>query len=404
MKKQCLLAILTLSSLNSWAEPDQKIIVDMAKVRQTPVIFTSAKGNVLVRVINMAPLKRERGDYSINVTKTKLDGRLRYSDMYLRRNLEKHKDFVVQNAQDLKHKKATAQPLDPGSAGDKYITLLRSEEAQCKNSLSSLESSLKELVSINDTPSKPAEQRVEELLEEMKVAVCQNTAAPLYDKLSQNEKDAVDAEHKESTQKIDAISKLLKEGVNAALESTTMEKMIEISNDHDITVEVMKSEANTNVTWAQFIYRGDGEDSRWLTHYGFTFLYNRGEKYYSEFHQAGDEEGSVPYYTVEAQNNKTDILYSPTILWTYPWRQDKSFDHGLTAGLGANENSLLVLIGYSLIFGKNVIITASVAAQEFPALNGNYKEHQRLDSSVDSSALEEKVFDGSVGVSVGFRF
>lgn len=403
MKKQFILAVLTLSSLNARAEVDHKITVDMAKVRQAPVIFTSAKGSVLLRVINVAPVKRERDDYSINVTKTKLDGRLRYSDLYLRRNFEKQIHSITHDAAALSGVKALTSP-QPGSVADKYISQLRSDKKQCDDALTQSISSLEDLGEINDISSRSAEEQVAELLTKMKAYVCENNAVQLYDKLIQAEKDEVYTEHKELTQKIAAISEVLKKGINTALESTTMEKIIEISSDHDITIEVMKSEGDTNATWAQFIYRGDGEGSRWLTHYGFTFLYNRGEKYYSEFHQAGDEEGSEPYYTVEAQNNKSDILYSPTILWTYPWRQNNSFDHGLTAGLGANENSLLVLIGYSLIIGKNVIITASVAAQEFPTLNGSYKEHQRLDSSVDSSALEEKEFDGSVGISVGFRF
>ena len=403
MKKQFILALLTLLSLNGWAEADHKITVDMAKIRQAPVVFTSAKGSVLLRVINLAPVKREKDDYSINVTKTKLDGRLRYNDLYLRRNFEKQIHSINGEASALPSVQSLTSPPS-GSAADKYITQLKIDEKHCKDILSQSISSLEDLGEIDDISGKAAEEQVANLLTEMKNYVCKNNAVQLYDKLSQSERDSVDAEHKELTQNIVTISGILKKGINTAQESTTMEKIIEISSDHDITVEVMKSEGDTNATWAQFIYRGDGEDSRWLTHYGFTFLYNRGEKYYSEFHQAGDEEGSGSYYTVEAQNNKSDILYSPTILWTYPWRQNKSFDHGLTAGLGANENSLLVLIGYSLIVGKNVIITASVAAQEFPTLNGSYKEHQRLDSSVDSSALEEKEFDGSVGISVGFRF
>jgi len=141
--------------------------------------------------------------------------------------------------------------------------------------------------------------------------------------------------------------------------------------------------------------------SDWMTHVGFTFTANRGESYYSE--KALDSDT----YTIQAQRNQSNTLYSATALFTYPvgYFGSDNFAWGWTAGLSASSDTIAVLIGPSIIIKKNVLINLGMIYQEFDELGGIYYEGQKLGSSpIDSSVLTTKSYKPSIALTVGFRF
>jgi|GEM_PF-7013981 len=187
------------------------------------------------------------------------------------------------------------------------------------------------------------------------------------------------------------------ERANSLIALTKAEYIVNPSNRATIIIQVKKKGVVFSETKLK-PYK-----TRWSTHLGFTFVANQGDSFYSE---NVSEDPSIADYIISPQNNEHDILYSATGIWTYSFKKwDSGIDLGLSVGLGANNQSILVLTGPSFIFGENFLINLGIVAQEFQQLKGTYKKGQALGStSVDSSDLANNTFKISYGLTFGLRF
>ena len=147
-----------------------------------------------------------------------------------------------------------------------------------------------------------------------------------------------------------------------------------------------------------------GVNKQWLSHFGFTFVRNKSESFYSADSGEASDAGN-PTYIIKEQNDVDDYLYSAAVLLTYPFSVAGDWKFGITTGLGANNESIFLYLGPSMIIHENFLITAGFVIQEFDVLNGTYDEGKNIgETPIDSDNLVQSTYKPSFGISLGYRF
>lgn len=177
---------------------------------------------------------------------------------------------------------------------------------------------------------------------------------------------------------------------------------IQLMGGYSLTIEVLEG----GTVHAKRLIKRPKDDVKWLTHVGFSFVKNQGQTWYSKASvvNAG-EANETTVYNVAPQNSDPSVVYTPSILFTYPAWRFETFSWGPTAGISANSDSVAALVGWSVIVKENFVLSLGVAFQEFDELNGTYYDGMPLqDGPIDSTSLTTRSFDLSYAISLGFRF
>jgi hypothetical protein len=139
-------------------------------------------------------------------------------------------------------------------------------------------------------------------------------------------------------------------------------------------------------------------DQRWLIHYGFSFLPEEDEEYFTK--ASGDE------FVVTRAGDPSGAEFEPTIAFTYvprfqarnPWFPK------FTAGLGADIDERLVFVGASWVIGDNVSVFVGAAGHQQTRLKGIYEVDPVVKEALTADQLVDETFDFNAIVGVGFRF
>ncbi len=144
-----------------------------------------------------------------------------------------------------------------------------------------------------------------------------------------------------------------------------------------------------------------GQSRLWLSHYGFSFLPDEDERYFTK----GSEDTGL---TIARQADRGGADFEPTIAFSYiPSAADLNERTGrphFTAGLGADLDKRLVFAGLSWIVGDNVSLFVGAAGHEQTRLKGIYEEGQALMESLTPDQLVDETFALNAIVGIGFRF
>lgn len=138
---------------------------------------------------------------------------------------------------------------------------------------------------------------------------------------------------------------------------------------------------------------------RWVTHVGFTFMDNKDESYYSQ--KLPDDT-----YYVQRKDTSGELSYTATMLFTYPhWDLKNGYLAGPSVGLGASNDSISVLMGFSILFNENFVLSGGMAIREFETLSGSYYSKQNLGADpVDSADLTDKTYKATPMITFGYKF
>lgn len=189
-----------------------------------------------------------------------------------------------------------------------------------------------------------------------------------------------------------------KQCIDHVVESTVITHNISLKSDYNVSIAVSDSSKVLSK------YELSKPTQNFLTHIGFTFVANKGKQYYSKPNITGDN----TQYVITEQANQDDVLYAASALFTYPigsFFNAKSTDWGWTAGLSANQDTVAVSFGPSLIIADNILLNVGAIFQEFDELSGTYSAGDVITGDpIDSSALSKSAFKLSYGITIGFNF
>ena len=175
-----------------------------------------------------------------------------------------------------------------------------------------------------------------------------------------------------------------------------------LSPNMSLTVEVRRTlPSQTNAEPREWTFTLAAPTNReWVIHYGFSFLPDKNEEYFSA--PLADGQG----FQVNAANPTDGYVFEPTVAFSLvPTKhRDKPAIPKFTVGLGANVQRQLVFSGASWILGDNASIFFGIAVHKQTRLKGSYLENQVLSEALQSDQLVDETFDFGPILGIGFRF
>lgn len=163
----------------------------------------------------------------------------------------------------------------------------------------------------------------------------------------------------------------------------------------EVLVKRKKSDG-TSTSWTYRLTTASGE---WRAAYGFTFVPNEDERFFTEAQPSGA-------FKIMAQADRERLDYVPSVLFTWSVPQDaqRSWQNGFTAGLGYDLEQPVVFAGWAWTVHQNVIVTAGVAVHRQSRLLGRYREGQEVAENLEPAQLTEHTYGPNAFAGVAFRF
>jgi hypothetical protein len=161
------------------------------------------------------------------------------------------------------------------------------------------------------------------------------------------------------------------------------------------------------------IYRDDLPDTKpwkvklvgkkfdsWVTTFGFSFFRTKNQLYYSE------QLAGTSTYKIKRSNDSANYKwdYVPTIMLTYSNTFSPSFAWGISGGLGYDLKKPSVLLGGSIIYKSNLLLTIGTVMHERQVLNGKYTPEQIVPAALDEAALHTGRYRLNLFFTLSFKF
>ncbi|WP_196160980.1 hypothetical protein [Reinekea sp. G2M2-21] len=206
-----------------------------------------------------------------------------------------------------------------------------------------------------------------------------------------------------NVEEVKEIRSELLDQIKQAFDDTEITEKITARTNTDYQVVLTKE--NVTLYSASFI----GNQSRWRTHYGLSFIQNMGTRYYSE-QTFKDKEGNdiaTAQYKVAKAQSQEEWLHSVTAIWTLPFESLEVYGvaPGFSAGLGLNEESVTALFGPSLLIGENVLLNIGFSISRQDALSPAYAVGDYLgEKPSDSTDLTVQQYKTAMSFTMGLRF
>lgn len=141
----------------------------------------------------------------------------------------------------------------------------------------------------------------------------------------------------------------------------------------------------------------------WFTSYGFVFLGDRDETFFSK-----DAGGGKFAITRERSSGGelSNLSFAPSFFYTWLPRSDENEDRspGFTVGLGFDQSNPVLFAGGSLNYNRFVSLISGVAIHKQKRLSGQYHPGQLLTESLSAEALHEEGFGVNYFLGLSFRF
>lgn len=139
----------------------------------------------------------------------------------------------------------------------------------------------------------------------------------------------------------------------------------------------------------------------WSTTYGFSFLPDRDERYFTKA-----KEGAADKFTITRERDRRELSYAPTVILSWMPASESRIRQNLNffAGLGFDFSNPLVLGGISHVIGDNVSVFLGGAFQKRNRLKGQYNTGEEIGTALQSDQLVDSSYHINVVAGVGFRF
>lgn len=190
------------------------------------------------------------------------------------------------------------------------------------------------------------------------------------------------------------------EGAAPGTRSVLQLGTFDLERGEELVVEVTQVKENgcEKKEWKFVITTGDRGE--WRTTYGFTFVPERDREYFSRQLEDDPEK-----FEIVREQDRGDFDFLPSVLFTWLPASGRleDWDFGLTAGLGANTESIAVLLGVSGMYNENLTLTAGLAMHEQSRLEGNFNEGQIIAENLDGNALTEDVYEPTFYFGISLR-
>jgi hypothetical protein len=164
-----------------------------------------------------------------------------------------------------------------------------------------------------------------------------------------------------------------------------------------IRVTVRRPEDKDVRTWEKVFTTGDA--GTWLQSYGFAFIPNRDDQFFSKV----EDDGKTFTITEKTDHHGMDFAPSIFFTWLPAPRESQTLNFGVTGGLGFDFKAPTVFLGGSAMWAQNVQLVAGVVMHQQRRLRGEFVAGQTVKESLDLDQLTDKTYRPNFFVGLALR-
>jgi hypothetical protein len=165
-----------------------------------------------------------------------------------------------------------------------------------------------------------------------------------------------------------------------------------------LQVTVTRTNGQQAVTWVKVFTTGSAGE--WIASYGFTFLPNRDETYFSK------TKASAGQFVVTPTQGNEGLDFTPAVFFTWfpASNGHQTWVFGGTAGLGFELSTPAIFAGLSMMYHENVQLVLGVAVNQQLRLNGQYSKGETISENLSRDQLSSKAYRPNWFLGLTFRF
>ncbi len=189
---------------------------------------------------------------------------------------------------------------------------------------------------------------------------------------------------------------------NSAVDVTEQkidDRVYTLANGQELKVTVSRDSGKDGKKWT-FIFRTPSP-GRWFSSYGFVFVPNQDERYFSKLKQ-----GTTDKYLVTRAAHNSGNDFSPSLFysWLPASRETMGWSFGISAGLGFDQSNPIVFVGPMGTFHQNISLLFGAVVHKQKRLNGMYSPEQEIGENLTEAQLTEQTYRANVFFGLSFRF
>jgi hypothetical protein len=163
-------------------------------------------------------------------------------------------------------------------------------------------------------------------------------------------------------------------------------------------LEVVVTRTEPAKTWKVTFTTGPRGD--WLTSYGFMFIPNRDQQFFSAPGTENDE------FVITRKHDRNSLDFTPSVFFNFlrASDQEQSLVLGPTAGLGFDLEAPVVFAGGSLFYERNIALVVGAVIHQEKRLRGQYTSGQTIKENLSEDQLTEKTYRPGFFMGLSFRF
>jgi pimeloyl-ACP methyl ester carboxylesterase len=165
-----------------------------------------------------------------------------------------------------------------------------------------------------------------------------------------------------------------------------------------VTIERLAMDGNAvDKTWT--VTFSTGARGQWLTTYGFAFIPDRDERYFSKAAGANA-------FVITKERDAGGLTPAPSVFFSWLSRKAALGNWSIspTAGLGLTDKLPSVFGGVSVLFNQNIGVAAGIGLYAQKRLNGRYAADQQIEENLGDDQLHRVVYLPNVMVAATYRF
>jgi hypothetical protein len=163
----------------------------------------------------------------------------------------------------------------------------------------------------------------------------------------------------------------------------------------ELVVTVTRKDESKSTWITEFSTGSRGE---WRTSYGFNFIPNKDETYFSKEKGAGE-------FQITRDRERKKFDFSPSVFFTWLSRQQQQKDWaiGPVAGMGFDSSNPVIFGGISFSYNQNVQLNLGAVVHQQKRLNGRFQQDQIVKENLGSDQLQLSTYQINWFFGLSFR-
>lgn len=210
--------------------------------------------------------------------------------------------------------------------------------------------------------------------------------------------DAVGGLVREYRRKVSACPASVQQDLDAAIRENTVRAIPDIytlDSGEELVVTITRTDDSTPTWITKFSTGSRGE---WRTSYGFNFIPDEDETYFSQ--ERGDGE-----FRITRNADREDFDFAPSFFYTWFSRkqQQKDLAIGPMAGLGFDSENPVVFGGIAFSYSQNIQLNLGAVIHQQKRLSGRFEPNQMIEENLGSEQLDSSTYNINWFLGLSFR-